>query len=73
MVSVGANMKFGTNYLSLEGRYTRSFGDTFEDFPDLSAVPDDESVITHIPSGEALDMQHSVFSILVGYGFTFDL
>jgi len=73
IVALGVEMKLGKNRLSIEGRYTRSFGDTFEDFPDLGAVPDDEAVITHIPSGKALDIQNSAFSVLIGFGFGFGL
>jgi hypothetical protein len=73
IVAGGVEMKMGTNRLSLEGRYTRSFGDTFEDVADLSAVPEGKAVIANIPSGKALEVQHSDFSILIGYSFGFDL
>jgi hypothetical protein len=68
----GIEMKFGKNRLLFEGRYTRSFGDTFEDVADIDAIPEGEVVIANDPSGKALDVQHSDFSILVGYSFGFD-
>jgi hypothetical protein len=73
VLAAGVGMKFGKNKLFLEGRYTRSFGATFEDVADIDAVPEGEAVIADDPSGKALDMQHSVISILIGYSFGFDL
>jgi len=73
VVAVGVNWKFKTNKLSLEARYTRSFGDTFEDVADLAAVPEGDAVVANIPSGKALDVQNSAFSILIGFSFGFDM
>ena len=73
VVAGGVAMKIGAHRLYLEGRYTRSFGDTFEDVPDLDAVPEDDAVIVNIPSGKALDVQHSAFSVLIGFSFGFEL
>jgi hypothetical protein len=73
VVASGIGVKMGANELSFEGRYTRSFGATFEDVSDLSLIPAGSAVIVESPSGNALDVQHSAFSILIGYGFGIDL
>jgi opacity protein-like surface antigen len=69
-VGVGVEWKLGSNVLSFEGRYTRSFGSVFEDVDDFDAIPEDDTIIARSPSGESYKLDHSAFSFIIGFGFS---
>jgi len=69
-IGIGVDWKLGSNRLTVEGRYTRSYKAVFEDVDDFDAIPEDDTFVARYPSGEAYELNHSVFSIIVGFGFS---
>ncbi len=70
IMGAGFEWKLGSTRLTFEGRYTRSFGTLFDDVTDFDAVPEDDAFVARYPSGEALKLNHSVFSFVIGYAFS---
>jgi hypothetical protein len=64
----GLEMKLGSNKLSIEGRYTFSFGKAFDDIDDVSGITGNDAVVV-LPSGKGPEMKHGVFSVLIGLSF----
>ncbi len=69
-VGIGLNWQLGSNRLTLEGRYTRSLGRIFDDVDDFGAIPEDDAAVADYPSGEGSKLNHSVFTFIIGYGFS---
>lgn len=69
VLGAGVDIKVGRNWLSLEARYTRSLGGVFDDVADPASVPADKAAVIE-PDGTAIKLDHSFFSVLIGYGFS---
>jgi len=67
VAGVGLEWKLGSNALTFEGRYSRNLGSVFDDVSDFDAIPEDDAAVARFPSGEALKLNHSVFSFVIGY------
>lgn len=70
VVGAGFEWKMAKNRLMLEARYSRSMTALFENIDDFSAIPEDDAFVAKYPSGEALELGHSVFSIILGLAFS---
>ena len=42
----------------------------FEGIDEFDAIPAEDTFVARYPSGEAYELNHSVFSIVVGFGFS---
>jgi hypothetical protein len=70
VIGIGLELKTGSGIFTFEGRYTRDFGAVFDDVDDFDVIPEDDAVVAHYPSGDGVDLNHSVFSFIIGYGFS---
>jgi hypothetical protein len=64
-------IRIGKNDLRIEGRYSRSFGGTYDDIEDLDSLPEDTAFVADETTGEALDLDISAIFFVVSYGFRF--
>jgi len=71
----GAKLKKGRGCFYFEVRYSTSLGDTFEDTPPHSEIPDikDYAIFADPYTGEKAKIKHSLFTFQIGYTLSIGL
>lgn len=69
ILGAGIEWKLGEHRMILEGRYRRNMTPLFEDVDDFNAVPEDDAWEAQYPSGKALELNNSIFSVVIAFAF----